>query len=163
MKQRLLATLMLLAVPAAAEAQGLPSQKYLPLAVAQEAANAATEACAAKGYKESVVVVDADGLERVVLRADGAGPHTTNSAFRKAYTAVTFGRPSSAWKSAVAQNPEIGNMQRVDNVMFAGGGLPIKAGADLVGAIGAAGAPGFDKDQACAQAGLDKIKARLSD
>ena len=49
-------------------------------------------------------------------------------------------------------------MQRIDNILFAGGGLPMRAGSDLVGAIGASGAPGFDKDEACAQAGIDKIK-----
>ena len=161
MKQRLVTTLLFLIVSSAAVGQELPSQKYLPLAIAQEAATAAVSACAAQGYKETAVVVDTDGIERVVLRGDGTGPHTINSAFRKAFTAATFGRPTSAWKSAVAQNPAIDNMQHIDNIMFAGGGLPIRAGKDLVGAIGAAGAPGFDKDEACAQAGLDKIKDRL--
>jgi uncharacterized protein GlcG (DUF336 family) len=162
MKRRLLTILMLLAAPAAAAAQGLPSQKILPLAVAQEAATAAIAACTSQGYRETAVVVDADGVERVLLRGDGTGSHTINSAFRKAFTAATFGRATSAWKEAVAQNPETANMQRIDNILFAGGGLPIRAGSDLVGAIGASGAPGFDKDEACAQAGIDKIKDRLN-
>ena len=159
MKHGLLAIPMVLALPALASAQGLPSQKYLPLAVAEEAAAAAVTACTAQGYKETVVVVDIDGVERAMLRGDGTGSHRINSAFRKAFTAATFGRPTSAWKAAVAQNPETGNMQRIDNILFAGGGLPIKAGNDLVGA---AGAPGFDKDEACAQAGIDKVKDRLN-
>jgi uncharacterized protein GlcG (DUF336 family) len=162
MKPSLLTTLMLLVAPAAAVAQGLPSQKVLPLAMAQEAATAAVAACNSQGYKETVVVVDADGVERALLRGDGTGAHTINSAFRKAFTAATFGRATSAWKDAVAQNPETANMQRIDNILFAGGGLPIRAGSDLVGAIGASGAPGFDKDEACAQAGIDKIKDRLN-
>jgi uncharacterized protein GlcG (DUF336 family) len=162
MKRILLTTLAILAAPAVAGAQGLPAQKILPLALAQEAATAAVEKCTAQGFKETVAVVDADGVERVMLRGDGTGSHTINSAFRKAFTAATFGRPTSAWKDAVAQNPETANMQRIDNILFAGGGLPLKAGNDLVGAIGASGAPGFDKDEACAQAGLDKIKDRLN-
>jgi uncharacterized protein GlcG (DUF336 family) len=161
MKQGLLGVLTLLVAPAFAAAQELPSHKYLPLALAQEAATAAVAACVAQGYNETAVVVDADGVERALLRGDGTGTHTINSAFFKAFTAATFGRPTSAWKEAVAQNPELGNLQRIDNVMFAGGGLPLRAGNDLVGAIGAAGAPGFDKDEACAQAGIDKIKDRL--
>jgi uncharacterized protein GlcG (DUF336 family) len=46
-------------------------------------------------------------------------------------------------------------------VLLLGGGLPIKIGDEVVGAIGAAGAPGADKDEACAKAGLDKIADRL--
>jgi uncharacterized protein GlcG (DUF336 family) len=162
MKRSLLLRLVLMAAPAAAGAQGLPSQKILPLALAQEAAMAAVAACTAQGYRETVVVVDADGVERALLRGDGTGSHTNNSAVRKAFTAATFGRATSAWKEAVAQNPETANMQRIDNILFAGGGLPMRAGSDLVGAIGASGAPGFDKDEACAQAGVDKIKDRLN-
>jgi uncharacterized protein GlcG (DUF336 family) len=81
--------------------------------------------------------------------------------FRKAYTAATFGRPTSAWAEAIAKNPDVGTMQHIDNILMAGGGIPIRVGAELVGAIGAAGAPGFDKDEACARAGIDKIKDRL--
>lgn len=161
MRKYLFALLLLPALSGAAQAQDLPVQKYLSLAVAQQAATAAVAACAAQGYHETVAVLDADGVERVMLRGDGTGAHTINSAFRKAFTAATFGRPTSAWKAAVEQNPEVGNMQRIDNILFAGGGLPIRAGSELVGSIGAAGAPGFDKDEACAQAGIDAIKDRL--
>ena len=95
------------------------------------------------------------------MRGDGAGSHTLNSAFRKAFTAATFNRPTSAWKDTIAGNPEAGNMQHIDNILMAGGGVPIRVGDQLVGAIAAAGAPGFEKDEACAQAGIDKIKDRL--
>jgi len=108
------------------------------------------------GYRVSVAVVDADGVVRTIMRGDGAGAHTLNSAFRKAYTAATFGRATSAWTDALAKNPEIGTMQHIDNILMAGGGLPIRAGSDLLGAIGTAGSPGFDKDETCAQAGIDK-------
>jgi uncharacterized protein GlcG (DUF336 family) len=161
MNGSLLAFLLLPALSVTASAQELPVQKYLPLALAQQAASAAVAARAAQGYHETAAVLDADGVERAMLRGDGTGAHTINSAFRKAFTAATFGRPTSAWKGAMEQNPEVGNMQRIDNILFAGGGLPIRAGSDLVGAIGAAGAPGFDKDEACAQAGIDAIKDRL--
>jgi len=43
-----------------------------------------------------------------------------------------------------------------------GGGLPIKAGNEVIGAIGVSGSPGADKDEACATAGIaqaaDKLK-----
>jgi uncharacterized protein GlcG (DUF336 family) len=161
MRPHFMTSLMLVAIPAVAGAQELPTQKLLPLALAQEAAFAAVSSCTAAGYRESVVVVDADGVVRVTMRGDGAGAHTLNSAFRKAFTAATFGRPTSAWAEAISKNPDVGSMQHIDNILMAGGGLPIRVGNDLIGAIGAAGAPGFDKDEACAQAGIDKIKDRL--
>ncbi len=161
MRLHVMTSLILFAIPAIAGAQELPTQKLLPLALAQEAAFAAVSSCASAGYRESVAVVDADGIVRVTMRGDGAGAHTINSAFRKAYTAATFGRPSSAWADAISKNPAVGSMQHIDHILMAGGGLPIRAGNDLIGAIGAAGAPGFDKDEACAQAGIDKIMDRL--
>jgi uncharacterized protein GlcG (DUF336 family) len=161
MKHHVLPSLLLLSVPAIAGAQELPTQKILPLALAQEAAAAAVASCSGAGYRVSVVVVDADGVARVSLRGDGAGSHTINSAFRKAFTAATFNRPTSAWAPAIKQSAEVASMEHIDNILMAGGGMPIRAGNDLVGAIGNAGAPGFDKDEACAQAGIDKIKDRL--
>jgi uncharacterized protein GlcG (DUF336 family) len=161
MKPYLPTIVMLLIGSAVAGAQELPTQKLLPLALAQEAAFAAVSSCAANGFRESVAVVDADGVVRVTMRGDGAGAHTLNSAFRKAYTAATFGRPTSAWADAITKNPDVGAMQHIDNILMAGGGLPIRVGGELIGSIGAAGAPGFDKDEACAQAGIDKIKDRL--
>jgi uncharacterized protein GlcG (DUF336 family) len=161
MKWHLLTSVVLLICSAPTSAQELPTQKLLPLALAQEAAFAAVSSCAANGFRESVAVVDADGVVRVIMRGDGAGAHTLNSAFRKAYTAATFGRPTSAWAEAIAKSPDVGTMQHIDNILMAGGGMPIRVGAELVGAIGAAGAPGFDKDEACARAGIDKIKDRL--
>ena len=161
MRHHVWTSLVLLTAPAIAGAQELPSQKLLPLALAQEAAFAAASACGANGYKVSVVVVDADGVVRTSMRGDGAGAHTLDSAFRKAFTAATFDRPTSAWAGAIKANPEIATMEHVNNILMAGGGLPIHAGSNLLGAIGNAGAPGFDKDEACAQAGIDKIKDRL--
>ena len=160
-QRRLLTWLALVTIPPFATAQELPTQKILPLALAQEAAFAAMSSCAAAGNRVSVVLVNADGIVRITIRGDRAGAHTINSAFRKAYTAATFGRPTSAWAETIAKNPEVGSMQHIDHILMAGGGLPIRAGVDLIGAIGAAGSPGFDKDEACAQVGIDKIKDRL--
>jgi uncharacterized protein GlcG (DUF336 family) len=37
----------------------------------------------------------------------------------------------------------------------------VKAGDEVIGSIGVAGAPGVNGDAACAAAGLDKIKDQL--
>jgi uncharacterized protein GlcG (DUF336 family) len=165
MKHRRVYFSVLLAIPAVvpmlAAAQELPTQKVLPLALAQEAAFAAVSSCSANGFRVSVAVVDVDGVVRTTMRGDGAGTHTLNSAFRKAFTAATFGRPTASWAEAIAKNPSVASMEHIDNILMAGGGLPIRVGNEMIGAIGAAGAPGFEKDEACAQAGIDKIKDRL--
>ncbi|MCU1302377.1 MAG: hypothetical protein JWQ87_2661, partial [Candidatus Sulfotelmatobacter sp.] len=78
---------------------------------------------------------------------------------RKAYTALTFKRPSAetakAWASAATPPPVI------EGTVGAAGGVPIKASNDVIGAIGVSGAPGGDKDEACAEAGIAKIEDLL--
>jgi uncharacterized protein GlcG (DUF336 family) len=41
------------------------------------------------------------------------------------------------------------------------GGVPIKAGNDVIGGVGAGGAPGGEKDEARASAGLAKVADQL--
>jgi uncharacterized protein GlcG (DUF336 family) len=41
------------------------------------------------------------------------------------------------------------------------GALPIRAAGSLIGAVGVSGAPGGDKDAACATAALKKVEERL--
>jgi uncharacterized protein GlcG (DUF336 family) len=52
-------------------------------------------------------------------------------------------------------------LNRLPNLVLFGGGIVIKIGDEVVGAIGAAGAPGADLDDACARAGLEKIQDQL--
>src|SRR5256885_3582478 len=77
----------LIARPARAE---LLVHHDLPYDVALAIAKGAVEACAAKGYPESAVVVDRDGETIVAIRGDNAAPHTMENARRKAYTAMSF-------------------------------------------------------------------------
>ncbi len=151
----------LLAIAAtSAHAQALATHR-IPAALALEAVGAAVEACKAQGWAESAVLVDASGARQAVLRGDGAGVHTLDSAFGKAYTSASFKAPSGAVGERILGNASAAQLQHVPNVLFVGGGLPIKIGDEVVGAIGAAGAPGVDKDEACAKAGIDKIADRL--
>ena len=55
----------------------------------------------------------------------------------------------------------IAPLAKLPHVMFFGGGVPIKLGDEVIGAIGAAGAPGAKLDDGCARAGLAKISDRL--
>ena len=79
---------------------------------------------------------------------------------KKAYTARTFRRPSGEFAKQNQGNPTAGALF-LSNVTPAQGALPIKVGDDTIGAIGVSGAPGGDKDEACAKAGLDKVSVDL--
>ena len=148
--------------PYPVKAQGLPTEKVLPLSLSTEAAEAALAACEKQGYHVSVAVVDRDGLVRTLMRTDGAGPHTLDSSSRKAYTAASLGRPTGDLVKAVSGNPANEGLRNMnEKILILAGGLPVKAGDEVVGGIGVGGAPGGEKDEACAQAGLDKIKDRL--
>jgi uncharacterized protein GlcG (DUF336 family) len=143
-----------------AAAQTLPTHR-IPAALAAEAASEAVSACAKDGYRETVQVVDADGAIIATLRGDGAGIHSLDSALDKAYTAVSFKSDTLALAERAKGEDSIAGLAKLPHVMFFGGGVPIKLGDETIGAIGAAGAPGAKLDDACARAGIDKIKDRL--
>jgi uncharacterized protein GlcG (DUF336 family) len=139
-------------------AQTLPTHR-IPAALAMEAVGEAVSACAQRGYRETAVLVDADGATIATLRGDGAGIHTLDSAHDKAYTSVSFKSDTMAL-AELAKN-EIAGLAKLPNVLFFGGGVVIRLGDEVVGAIGASGAPGAMLDDNCARAGLDKIRDRL--
>jgi len=148
--------------PYPVKAQGLPTEKALPLSLSTEAAEAALAACEKQGYRVSVAVVDRDGLVRTLIRADGAGPHTLDSSSRKAYTAASLRRSTADLVKTIEGNPDSAGLRNMnEKILILAGGLPIKAGEETIGGIGVGGAPGGEKDEACAQQGLDKIKDRL--
>jgi len=147
----------LIAVPA--EAQVL-THKDLSLALAMTIAQGAMEKCTAQGYGISVVVVDRAGDTIVELRGDKASPHTMENARRKAYTARTFRIPTSEYADKFAANdPVVLQQVTLPNVIAIPGGLPIKAGDEVIGGAGVSGTPGVD--EACVRAGLDKVADQL--
>jgi uncharacterized protein GlcG (DUF336 family) len=144
----------------AAVAQTLPTHR-IPAALALEAVGEAVAACARQGYSESAVLVDVDGVRQSLLRGDRAGAHTLDSANDKAYTAASFKSDTSALVERAKTVPIAPLLAKLPNLLLFGGGLVIKIDDEVIGAIGASGAPGGDLDDACARAGLDKIRDRL--
>ena len=143
-----------------AVAQTLATHR-IPAALALEAVGAAVAACAKEGYAETAVLVDADGVRQAVLRGDWAGPHTLDSAFDKAYTSASFKSDTVALVERAKTVPIAPLLAKLPNLLLFGGGVVIKIDSEVIGAIGAAGAPGGDLDENCARAGLEKIRARL--
>ena len=135
-------------------------RKDLSHDMALTAAEGALQACLAKGYATSAVVVDRDGETLVALRGDGASIHTLENARRKAYTANTFKQPTGEYaKKLQDPNSVVHQQVTLPNIIAIDGGLPIKAGNDVIGGIGISGSPGVDSE--CSAAGLDKIKDQL--
>ena len=142
-----------------AHAQGVVTQKNISLALAQSIAQAALEKCQSLGFKVSAVVVDRAGLPLVMLRGDGAGLHTPEGAERKAYTARTFSSPSADFVKRLKDRPDTVGSLQYTRVLALAGGLPIKVGNEVIGAIGISGSPG--QDDVCSQAGIDKVADQL--
>jgi uncharacterized protein GlcG (DUF336 family) len=137
----------------------LPTMKILTVDVAQTIAQEAMAKCRADGYKVSVRVVDHANILKAFVRDDGAGMATVQVATLKANTVLNFGRasgpPANLAPGAVAPPPIVPN---TTNAM---GGVPIKVGDQMVGAVAVSGAPGGDKDAACANAGISKVADKL--
>ncbi|HXS07616.1 MAG TPA: heme-binding protein, partial [Rhizomicrobium sp.] len=121
---------------APAGAQGLVTAPRISAALANEAVGAAVASCAAQGYHETAVLVDTDGVTQASLRGDETGIHTLDSAHDKAYTAVSFKRDTMEMKPGETDVL----MARLPHLLRAGGGVVIKSGTTVLGAIGASGA-----------------------
>lgn len=159
MRRLLLASLILAPLPGAT--QGLVTERNISAALAAEAAAAAVEACAGRGFRVSAAVVDRSGVLRALLRADGAGPHTVASARAKAYTAASMRANTTQILETVRTNPAAVRLPDIEGFLIVGGGIAIRAGEEVVGAIGVGGAPGGHLDDQCAEAGIERIRDRL--
>src|ERR1700679_2112693 len=154
-----LAVLSACAVATPASAQ-LLSHKDLTSSIAFPIAETAIETCKTNGYAVSVTVVGRNGEVILQVRGDNTGPHTFENSFRKAYTARTFRFPSGTLVERLKADPNLG-LIHLTNVIANQGALPIKVGEDVIGAAGASGAPGGEKDEACVKAGIDKVADQL--
>jgi uncharacterized protein GlcG (DUF336 family) len=142
-------------------AQNVLHEKNISLALADEAVAAAVQSCRERGFTVSAAVVDRAGHLKALLRADGAGPHTIDSSRRKAFTSATMRSNTSAILQTVQTNPDAANLTMIDGFLILGGGMPIRVGDEVIGAIGVGGAPGGNLDDLCAEAGINKIRDRL--
>jgi len=151
------AALTLAAAPASAQ---LLEHKDLTAAMAMAIAQTAIETCKTNGYAVSATVVGRNGEIIVQVRGDNTSPHTMENSFRKAYTARTLRAPSGALVERLKENPNLGFIHLTNIIAFQGA-LPIKVGEETIGAAGASGAPGGEKDEACVKAGIDKVADQL--
>ncbi len=144
-----------------AQAQAVRTEKNISLELANEIAAASVAACTGKGYAVTATVVDRAGSIRAVQRADNAGPHTLGASLQKAYTSASARNNTLAMMETAQKNPAAANLVHIPGFLLLGGGVPVRAGNDVIGAVGIGGAPGGHLDEQCAVAALDKVKDLL--
>jgi uncharacterized protein GlcG (DUF336 family) len=129
------------------------------LELAADIARAAVEACRADGWQVTAVVVDRAGDPQAMLRDLGASRFTIQIATEKANAVILSGVASAEFRRNRDDIRQ--EMNHVDGILVLEGGVPIRAAGTLVGAVGVSGAPGGDKDEACALKALEKVRERL--
>lgn len=147
---------------ARAEEAATFATKSLTLETALELAQATLAKCRAEGFQTAVSVVDRGGNLQVTLRDRFAGPHTPDTAYRKAWTAVSF-RTDTLELGELTEKGESWAIRGVTKALPIGGGVMVRHGdGSLLGAIGVSGAPGPKNDVVCAEAGIEAISDKIS-
>lgn len=137
------------------------TEKNMSLELANQLAAHSVAACTANGYAVTATVVDRAGTVRAVQRADNAGPHTLGASQQKAWTSASAKNTTLAMMEGAQKNPAAANLVNIPGYLLLGGGVPVKVGNEVIGAIGIGGAPGGHLDEQCAMAALDKVKDLL--
>src|ERR1700737_468459 len=141
-------------------AQAPQVEKNVSMAMAMAIMQGTIEQCIKDGYKVSVTVVDKAGNVAASVRGDGTNPHTMEFSRLKAYTARTRGQTSLEFMK-LTSDPANAYLRQIPGVVAVGGGAPIKVGNEVIGAVGASGAPGGEKDEVCVLAGIAKVADAL--
>lgn len=148
------------------EAGGMFTVRSLSVEAANKAAWAALKDCRHRGYSVAVAVVDRGGNLQVLLRDRFAGPHTPETAIRKAWTSNSFRQSTADLAGLLVEKRIPSQVANNPGALLVGGGLVIESGGETVGGIGVSGAPPGKSerdsiDGACAKVGIDSIQDTL--
>lgn len=146
----------------ASMANGVLTEKNLSLDLADKLAQSAIQACSAKNYNVAVTLVDRAGIPLVIKKMDNAGPHTIEASRMKAFTAVSTKNPTENVMKNAQANSGAANLRDIPGFLLLAGGVPVKSGEVIIGAIGIGGAPGGDLDQQCALEALKNNQSSLN-
>ncbi len=122
---------------------------------ARRAIDAAMEQATKNGQPSDIAVVDRGGNLVAFARMDNAWIGSIDVAINKAWTACAFDMDTkSLAKIAGPGDQAFGiHVSNGGRVMIFGGGIPLKRGEEIVGAIGVSGGT-VDQDVKCADAGV---------
>ncbi|EAM1290816.1 heme-binding protein [Salmonella enterica] len=149
-------------VSTAGAATGVLNQKNLSLDLADKVAQNTLQACAKDGYNVAVTLVDRSGTPLLMKRMDNAGPHTVEASRMKAFTALTTKNLTGNVMKGAQSNAGAANLRYIPDFLLLAGGVPVKVGDQVIGAVGVGGAPGGNFDEACALAGVKSIESELN-
>ena len=140
-----------------ADSAAVAQRADVTLTMANQLLNATLAACHAEGRTGVAAVVDRGGNLVAVQRDDNVGPHNTLAAQRKAYTALSTKTATGLLAERARSNPEAENLNTLDELLLLGGGVPLRVGDQVIGAIGVAGAGGAQIDEGCALKAIAKV------
>jgi uncharacterized protein GlcG (DUF336 family) len=147
--------------PAMAQDDATITVRIMKPEVALQLAQGALERCRAEGAQVAVAVVDRFGVLQALIRDRYAGPHTPETARRKAWTAVSFRNDTLSLADATKPGSEAYGANFIEGALMLGGGVPIEVAGTLVGAAGVSGAPSGAMDDDCARAGIEEVSSLL--
>lgn len=161
--KRLLAIALIAAAPAMAQEDEDATYQITGLKpdFAVKLAQAAVSYCRENGYQVGVAVTDRVGTLQVFMRDRFAGAHTVETAYRKAWTAVSFRTNTMELDEVTKPENEAYGIRFISQALPLGGGVMIESGGSMIGAVGVSGAPGADIDVECAEAGIEAIEDAL--
>lgn len=132
-------------------------QTNMSLNLANSLVEATMSACHAQGRSAVAAVIDRGGHLLSLQRDDSVGPHNTDATIKKAFTALSTKTPSRIFAENARSNPESSNLNTISSLLLIGGGVPVKVGNEVIGAIGVGGAGGSAIDESCALEAINKV------
>jgi uncharacterized protein GlcG (DUF336 family) len=139
------------------KAQSLTPGHQLTLEAAFSLTSTARATARSLGKQVSIAIVDQSGIPILISRGDGVGPHNTEAARRKAFTALSTKTGTLALGRNAKVNPDSENLAYLPELLLLGGGVPLWYDNKVVGAIGIAGGGGPEYDDQIARSAASKI------
>ncbi|MGV2925353.1 GlcG/HbpS family heme-binding protein [Aeromonas hydrophila] len=140
-----------------AEAPLVVERADMTLPLANQLLQATLAACHAEGRTGVAAVVDRGGNLVALQRDDNVGPHNTLAAQRKAFTALSTKMTTGLLAERARTTPDAANLNTVAELLLLGGGVPLKVGNQVIGAIGVAGMGGAQLDEGCALKAISNV------
>lgn len=136
----------------------IQSRPNLTLKAAFEIAARASHSASLLDKKVSIAVLDASGAVLLLIKGDGVGPHNTEAARRKAYTALSTKTPTLLLMRNAESNADTRNLNTLPELLLLSGGVPLWYKGDIIGSIGVAGGGSPENDDLIARAsGLTEL------
>ena len=127
------------------------SVNNLTLDAAFELQKQASEFASKLDKHVSIAILDASGTPILMTRGAGVGPHNTEAARRKAFTALSTKTPTLQLMRSAAKSLDSQNLNSLPELLLLSGGAPIYYQNNIIGSIGIAGGGSAENDDQIAQ------------